>query len=211
MGLFQKKPDVTTSAPLYTIGADRTFLIIGLGNPGKQYDSTRHNIGFASLDDFASRNDFPEWSLKKDLKSSITIKQMGQSRVVLAKPTTFMNASGEAAQAVQRFYKVDNTSTMVVYDDLAIKFGQIRARVGGSDAGHNGIKSLITHIGESFGRLRVGIANGFSANADTSDFVLGKFTKEEKVVLPAVIKESGVMLTEYLYSGQLPHETREVS
>lgn len=211
MGLFQKKPDVTSSAPLYTIGADRTFLIIGLGNPGKEYNGTRHNIGFASLDDFASRNDFPDWSIKKELKSSIAIKQMGQSRVILAKPTTFMNASGEAAQAVQRFYKLDNTSSLAIYDDLALRFGQIRARVGGSDAGHNGIKSLISHIGESFGRLRIGIANDFSANADTSEFVLGKFTKEEKGSLPAIIKESGVMLTEYLYSGQLPHETREVS
>jgi peptidyl-tRNA hydrolase, PTH1 family len=208
MALFQKKPDTTSAAPLYSIGANKNVLIIGLGNPGKEYDGSRHNIGFAVLDDFASRNDFPAWLNKKDLYCHVTSRQMGQVKVLLCKPTTFMNDSGQAAQAAQRFYRIYNPETVVVYDELAISFGQIRARVGGSDAGHNGVKSLISHVGDDFGRLRVGVGNEMSQQADASHFVLGKFTKTEQADLPAIIKEAGVMLNEYIYSGQLPHETR---
>jgi len=208
MALFQKKPDVTSGAPAYTIGFNKTILIIGLGNPGKEYELTRHNVGFLAIDDFADRNNFPAWINKADLKSHIAISQMGQSRVILAKPNTFMNESGQAAQAVQHFYRIYNPETVVVYDELAIKFGQIRARVSGSDAGHNGIKSLVSHIGDDFGRLRIGIANDFSGKANASDFVLGKFTKQEQSGLPAILKEAGVMITEFVFGGELPHETR---
>lgn len=210
MALFQKKPDNASSAPLYTVGATRTILVLGLGNPGERYDNTRHNIGFAVLDDFAQRNDFPSWINKKDLKCHEASLQMGASKVILVKPTTFVNESGVAAQAVQHFYKVYNSDTIAVYDELAIKFGQVRARVGGSDGGHNGIKSLINHLGDDFSRLRIGIGNDISSQAEAADFVLGKFTKEEQGHLPSLIKESGVMLTEYIFSGQLPHETRNV-
>src|SRR3954466_13229166 len=141
MALFDRKKEYSSGAPLYTVGSNRTVLIIGLGNPGKEYESTRHNVGFAVLDDFAVRNDFPGWINKTDLKCLISSQNLGQNRVILCKPTTFMNESGEAAQAVQRFYRIYNSDTVAVYDELAIKFGQIRTRVGGSDAGHNGIKS----------------------------------------------------------------------
>jgi PTH1 family peptidyl-tRNA hydrolase len=211
MALFQKKADVSSSAPLYTLGAEKTVLIIGLGNLGKEYAGTRHNIGFSVLDDFALRNDFPGWIDKKDLKCHLTSLPMGEKRVILCKPTTFMNNSGESAQAVQHFYKIYNPYTVAVYDELAINFGQIRARIGGTDAGHNGVKSLIGHLGDDFGRLRLGVGSEISQKAQAADFVLGKFTKEEQAILPAIIKEAGVMLTEYIYSGQLPHETRSVS
>ncbi|MDB5161118.1 MAG: peptidyl-tRNA hydrolase [Candidatus Saccharibacteria bacterium] len=211
MALFQKKPQTSTSAPLYTVGANKTILIIGLGNPGKEYEGTRHNIGFAALDDFAKRNDFPAWINKKDLKCHLTSLQMGQSRVILAKPTTFVNNSGEAAQAVQHFYRVYNPTTVAIYDELAIKFGQIRTRVGGSDAGHNGVKSLIAHIGDDFGRIRIGVGNEISEKADAADFVLGKFTKAEQEKLPELLKEVGVLMTEYVFGGVLPHETRTIS
>jgi len=209
MSLFQKKPDVGSSAPLYTLSSNKTYLIIGLGNVGK-YDGTRHNIGFAVLDDFATRNDFPGWMLKRDLNCHLTSHTLGSNRVILCKPTTLMNNSGQAASAVQKFFRVYNSDTLAIYDELALPFGQIRARVGGEAAGHNGVKSLIQHIGEDFGRLRIGVANEFSAKADAADFVLGKFTKEEQGSLPAIIKEAGVMITEYIFSGELPHETRRV-
>lgn len=210
MALFDRKKEYSSAAPLYTIGSHRTVMVIGLGNPGKEHEGTRHNIGFAVLDDFAQRNDFPQWINKKDLKCQIASHTMGQSRVVLCKPTTFMNVSGEAAQVAQRFYKISSSNTLVVHDELAIKFGQIRTRVGGSDAGHNGIKSLITHIGEGFGRVRIGIGNEFSDKADASDFVLGKFTEQEQIKLPAITKEAAVLITEYIFSGELPHETRQI-
>src|SRR5574338_1597397 len=108
MGLIQKKPYVTSSAPAYTIGATKDLLIIGLGNPGKKFSATRHNAGFMALDYFAQQNDFPAWTKKKDLKCDIAILAMGSSRVILCKPATQMNLSGESAETVQRFYRIYN-------------------------------------------------------------------------------------------------------
>lgn len=210
MGLFQKKVESVSTLPSYSIGQSKTVLIIGLGNPGKNYDGTRHNIGFRAVDDFAISNEFPNWTTKKDLKSEITSRIMGSIKVILAKPHTFMNDSGQAASNLQRFYKISNDHTVVVYDELAVPFGSLRTRLGGSDAGHNGVKSLIEHIGPEFGRLRLGIGSEISDKAEATDFVLGKFTKAEQGNLPAIIKESGVMLVEYIYGGQLPHDTRTV-
>src|SRR5882762_5438852 len=170
MALFQKKSNTSSAAPLYTLGLQKTVLIVGLGNPGKEYDKTRHNIGFAALDSFAAKLDFPDWITKKDLKSLISTQTIGDTRVVLVKPTTFMNLSGEAVQAVQHFYKVPDSQVVAVHDELDIPFGQIRTRLGGSDAGHNGIKSLIAHIGDGFGRVRVGVSNDISQKADSTDF-----------------------------------------
>jgi len=208
MALFQRKPQDNSKAPLYTIGSNKTVLIIGLGNPGREYEGSRHNIGFEILDEFARQNDFPGWLAKKDLKCHISVQNVGQSRVVLCKPATFMNNSGEAAQAIQRFYRVYNQSTLAIYDELAINFGQLRTRLGGADAGHNGVKSLIQYIGDDFGRLRIGVGSEISAKADAADFVLGKFTKQEHQNLKLVIREANAIITEFIFSSQLPHETR---
>lgn len=208
MALFQKKPDTTSITPLYTLGANKTYLIVGLGNIGKEYHGTRHNIGFEVLDSFAQANNFSGWVNKKDLKCELATANLGENRVILCKPTTFMNSSGEAVQAVQHFYKMYNQNTLVVYDELTVSFGQIRARVSGSDAGHNGVKSLIQYIGDDFNRLRVGIGSEISEKADSASFVLGKFSKDEQKQLPEIIKETNAMITEYIFRGELPHETR---
>jgi PTH1 family peptidyl-tRNA hydrolase len=210
MALFQKKPQATDQVPMYTIGANKTALVIGLGNPEEKYNGTRHNIGFATLDYFAEKNDFPAWINKKDLKCQITTTTVRDTRVILCKPTTYMNLSGEAGQAVQHFYRVYNQQTLAVYDELAIKFGQLRTRVGGSDAGHNGVKSLIQHLGEDFSRLRIGIGSEISEKADAADFVLGKFTKEEQESLPLVIREANSLINDFIFGEGLPHETRNV-
>lgn len=210
MSLFQRKPQELSNVPLYTIGANKTVLIIGLGNPGKDYTGTRHNIGFEVLDEFAKLNDFPGWLVKKDLKCQLATHTLGGNRVVLAKPTTFMNNSGEAAQAVQRFYRVYNRGTVAVYDELAIPFGQLRTRLGGSDAGHNGVKSLIQQIGDDFGRLRIGVGSEVSKKADAADFVLGKFNKKEQGSLNQIVRESNAIITEFIFGGQLSHETRAI-
>jgi len=210
MALFQKKPDVTNSAPLYSLGANKTALIIGLGNPDIKYIGTRHNIGFEVLDGFAKANDFPAWIDKKDFKAHLSMAQLGDTRVILVKPQTYMNASGEAAQAIQHFYRIYNQKTLAIYDELAIPFGSLRTRVGGSDAGHNGVKSLIVHLGDDFGRLRIGVGNELSEKTEAASFVLGKFSKEEQAKLPEVIKEAGVLITEYIFGGSLPHETRTI-
>lgn len=209
MGLFQKKPAVSTSLP-YTIGSQKAVLVVGLGNVGKEYDGTRHNVGFVALDELAKQNDFPAWTTKKDLKCELTMANLGENRVILCKPTTLMNLSGEAAQAVARFYRINNPQTLAVYDEMAIPFGQLRTRLGGSDAGHNGVKSLIGYIGEDFSRLRIGIGNELAANKDAADFVLDKFTKEEQEKLPLIMREANALITEYIFSGTLPHDTRSV-
>jgi peptidyl-tRNA hydrolase, PTH1 family len=209
MALFQKKPQATDQIPLYTIGSNKTALIIGLGNPEEKFNGTRHNIGFAALDYFSQKNEFPNWINKKDLKCEVTVRTLGDTRVILCKPTTYMNLSGEAAQGVQHFYKVYNQKTLAVYDELAIQFGQLRTRVGGADAGHNGVKSLIQHLGDDFSRLRIGIGNEFSEKAEAADFVLGKFTKEEQEHLDPVLRETNSLINDFIFGG-LAHETRNV-
>ncbi len=207
MGLLQKKPQVAT-VPLYQLRAQNTLLLIGLGNPGKKYLGTRHNIGFAVLDNLAAKLNFPKWTDKKDLKCLLTTNNVANSRVILAKPTTYMNLSGQAAQAVASFYKLPAEHMVAVYDELDIPFGQIRTRMGGSSAGHNGVKSLIQYLGEGFGRVRIGIANNDSDTADGAIFVLGKFTASEQAELPNLLQEANSILSEYIYGGQLPAETR---
>lgn len=208
MALFQKQIPASDSIKYYTLGQNKTVLIIGLGNPGTEYEQTRHNIGFACLDAFAKANDFDPWIDKKDLKCQMTSGQLGETRVILCKPTTFMNLSGEAAQAVAHFYKVPAEQMVAVYDEIDVPFGQIRTRVGGSSAGHNGVKSLIQHLGEEFGRVRIGIGPKVPEQMDSADFVLAKFSSGQQAQLKHLTQETSAILSEYIYGGQLPHETR---
>jgi peptidyl-tRNA hydrolase, PTH1 family len=208
MALFQKKPQVSSSAPLYTLGLNKTVLVVGLGNVGKEYEGTRHNIGFECIDYFAEKTDLGTWVEKKDLKCRMVNGMAGDTRVIAIKPTTFMNLSGEAVQATMHFYKIPNNQVIVVHDELDIPFGQIRTRIGGSSAGNNGIKSLIQHLGEEFARVRIGIRNDLAEKQDGSEFVLDKFNKEETAQLKNLKKEVTSILTEYIYSGQLNPETR---
>jgi peptidyl-tRNA hydrolase, PTH1 family len=206
MALFQKKPVTSSSAPLYTLGLSKSLLIVGLGNIGKEYEDTRHNIGFNCIDEFATTQEFDPWVEKKDLKCFFTAKNIGNTRVILIKPTTLMNNSGDAVQATSHFYKIPPDQILVVHDELDIPFGQIRTRAGGSDAGNKGIKSIINHIGENFGRMRIGIKA--PTKMKPTDFVLAKFNKEEQENLPALKKEVIAMLTEYVYGNHLVAETR---
>lgn len=210
MGLFQKKPFVSTSAPGYRVQPQRTLLIIGLGNPGKEYEGTRHNIGFSILDQLAIQLEAGSWTAKNVFSSSVSQARIADKRIVLCKPTTFMNDSGQAVSALKNYYKLENHQILVIYDELALPFGTLRSRFGENDAGHNGVKSVVDHIGSGFGRLRVGIASDKSVKADTSKFVLAKFSKPEREQLPEIIKESCSMVTEFIYSGDLPHDTRKI-
>ncbi len=207
MGLFQKKPQVSSSAPLYTLGLNKTVLVVGLGNTGKEYDTTRHNVGFSCIDEFAKLNDFGSWIEKKDLKCNFTSGTIGSTRVIAIKPNTYMNNSGESVQLAAHFYKIEPASILVLHDELAIDFGQIRTRHGGSDAGNNGVKSVIQHIGPDFPRIRIGIANEISSKADKADFVLGKFTQTEQSKLAALTREVVSIITEFIASDKLPHDT----
>lgn len=208
MALFQKRPQVSNPLQYATIGLNKTLLIVGLGNPGEEYARTRHNAGFLCVDDFAKRNGFDPWVAKKDLKCELTQQTMGDTRVILCKPQTFMNLSGEAVQAVMHFYKLHTKQLVVVHDELDIDFGQIRMRVGGSPAGNNGIKSVSKHVGEDYGRVRVGIGPKTHEQMDAADFVLEDFSAAQREQLPAMIREVGAVLSEYAYGSPVTAETR---
>lgn len=209
MGLFQRLPQASDPKAFYTTGLNKTVMIVGLGNPGQEYKDTRHNIGFECIDSFATKNEFPKWTNKKDLKCEITQSTINGIRVLLIKPMTFMNSSGEAVMSVINFYKIPASQLLVVHDELDVNFGVIRTRIGGSDAGHNGIKSIIQEVNEDFGRVRIGIGPKRPEQMVSAAFVLSKFTIAEHKQLPALIQEVSAILSEFIFGdGQLIVESR---
>lgn len=209
MALFQRRPQAGPQLAYTTIGLNRNLLIVGLGNPGKEYDVTRHNIGFACLDAFvSSQSEMGQWVDKKDLKCVLSTGQLGDTRVLAVKPTTYMNLSGEAVQAISHFYKIPLEQIVVVHDELDIDFGQIRMRIGGSAAGHNGIKSVTQHMGEDYGRIRIGIGPKQPSQIDSADFVLQKFNRDEQSHMSALTRETNAILSELAYGSPLNAETR---
>jgi PTH1 family peptidyl-tRNA hydrolase len=167
-------------------------ILLGLGNPGPKYDRTRHNIGF----DFADRvaEDFDRatppasaatWkSEAKSLTRRITLAGLP---VLIAKPQTFMNLSGEAAQALLAFYKVNPRNLIAVVDDIYLDLGSVRIRTQGSAGGHNGLKSLMEHCGDAFTRIRIGVGPQ-PAGQDSADFVLRKYGSDETAAFDGVLK-----------------------
>lgn len=209
MSWLTQRPQTSDPTNYYTVGKSKTVLLVGLGNVGEEYNLTRHNVGFMCLDNFVAKTaDMEPWVLKKSLKSHVSIGRVGENRVIVIKPTTFMNLSGEAVQAVAQFYKVPADQIAAIHDELDVDFGQIRNRVGGSAAGHNGIKSVTQHIGEQYGRIRVGIGPKTPTRIKSEDFVLQKFSADQQSQLPNLYKEVGAILSEYLYGSELPHDTR---
>ncbi len=209
MAFLQRRPQVSDPVNYFSLGLNKTILIVGLGNVGAEYHNTRHNIGFASVEAFVKASDLGNWTEKKDLKCQLASGQLGETRVIAIKPTTFMNLSGEAVQAVTHFYKIPTQHIVVVHDELDVTFGNIRTRTGGSSAGHNGVKSVTKMLGdENYGRIRIGIGPKTPAQIDSADFVLQAFSKKEQADLPALLKETSAILSEYSYGGQLNTETR---
>jgi PTH1 family peptidyl-tRNA hydrolase len=155
-------------------------LIVGLGNPGNEYNKTRHNLGFLVLDKYLEENNL---KFDKDKFESIyTIDGIGEDRVIFQQPMTFMNLSGTAVKQLSDFYKIKPEDILIVYDDKDLPVGDIRVRTKGSAGGHNGIKSIINQLGiENFGRLRIGI--GSNPKINTADYVLGKFSKEDQEII----------------------------
>lgn len=163
-------------------------LIVGLGNIGKEYDGTRHNIGFASLDSYREANAFPQWQEKSKFKAYISEDFVGGKKVILAKPTTYMNLSGESIKALKDFYKLANSDITIIHDELDLPFGTVKEKQSGGSAGNNGLKSIISHIGADFKRIRIGIKNDLLEKMEASDFVLAKFSAQEKKQLDKIIK-----------------------
>jgi len=171
-------------------------LIAGLGNPGEKYRGTRHNIGFDVIDELAHRLQSPLTTAKH--KGIYTIVRSGGHQVLLLKPLTYMNLSGESIAEVMRYYKIDIENLLVVYDDLDLPPGKIRLRQKGSAGGHNGIKSVIQHTGtEQFKRIRIGIGRP-DGNNTVIDYVLGKFDKEQRLIMNEAVKKSADACLEWL-------------
>lgn len=166
-------------------------LVFGLGNPGKEYVGTRHNIGFETLDSLGGIKQVSGFVVKDKFKAEIAELNLNGEKVLLAKPQTFYNEVGRSYRALCDFYKLDPEDTLVIHDELALPFGTVRVREGGSDAGNNGIKSINLHGGQHSMRLRVGVANEHRQLVGDTDFVLGKLSREEtarfqKDILPTL-------------------------
>ena len=156
-------------------------LIVGLGNPGLQYESTRHNAGFIAIDEFAKRHDIT-FNLEPKFKGAIGTKVFNGEKVLLLKPMTYMNLSGEAVISVMNFYKIDVEDIIVISDDLDSPLGRIRLRDHGSSGGHNGHKNIVNHIHtENYKRIKIGI--GRDENIPVVDWVLKKLNEEELSIL----------------------------
>lgn len=161
------------------------FLIVGLGNPGPEYENTRHNLGFKIVEEFAGRLGIKTFNKKR--RSFIGEADINDQKVIIAKPQTFMNLSGEAVKSLLSWYKVAPDYLVVAYDDLDLELGELRIRGKGSAGGHRGLESVIKHVGESeFIRIRVGIGRP-SLNIDPSDFVLENIPPSERPILDQAV------------------------
>jgi PTH1 family peptidyl-tRNA hydrolase len=182
-------------------------LILAQGNPEAKYDNTRHNIGFRIIDEFAKSRDLT-WSDKSKFNVLIAETTIDGEKVILVKPTTYYNETGQSARKLIDFYNLEPiTDLLVIHDELALPFGTIRTRKQGSDAGNNGIKSINNHVGDEYHRIRIGIANDLRERVGDADFVLNKFTEDEDEALIKLQPEIFGFISNFI-DGHLSHETK---
>ncbi len=158
-------------------------IVVGLGNPGKKYNNTRHNIGFCAVDSIA--NSLGVNILKSKFDALYAITDFGGQKILLLKPQTFMNLSGQSVSKAINYYKLNNKDVIVIYDDVSLEVGKLRIREQGSAGGHNGIKSIIDYLGQNFARVKVGVGDKPHAEYDMADWVLSSFTQSEKKLIHA--------------------------
>jgi PTH1 family peptidyl-tRNA hydrolase len=170
--------------------------IVGLGNPGAEYVGTRHNVGFEVVDEVARR-----WNVRlKSWKSLASLAAVPGHDALLAAPKTFMNLSGQAVQAVAAFYHLEPAAVLIVVDDVNLPLGRLRLRPSGSAGGHNGLKSVIEHLGIGFPRLRIGVERGDPAR-DLSDRVLSRFPASERDIVDRAIKRAADAVETFVDDG----------
>jgi PTH1 family peptidyl-tRNA hydrolase len=170
--------------------------VVGLGNPGSEYTGTRHNVGFEVVDELVRR-----WNAKlKKWKSIADVAIVTDRDVVLVEPKTFMNLSGQAVNAVMAFYKIQPADVLVVVDEVQLPLGKLRLRPSGSAGGHNGLKSVIEHVGRDFPRLRIGVDRGHP-DWDLSDRVLSKFPANERDIVDRAIGRAADAVETFVSDG----------
>ncbi len=173
------------------------YLIVGLGNPGRKYEDTRHNVGFKTIDYLSERWNIPVKKIR--FKAIIGEGLVGGEKVILAKPSTFMNSSGESVGEIARYYDIAPEKIVIVQDDVALPVGRLRIRPKGSDGGHNGIKSILYHLeSENFIRLKIGVGG---AEHDMVSHVLGTFSKADGLAVTTCIKAADEILETIMRSG----------
>ncbi len=181
-------------------------LIFAQGNPGKQYEKTRHNIGFLLLDRYAAAHSL-DFQSKTKFNAAIAEHSHDGEKILLVKPMTFYNDTGVSARAIVDFYKIETADILVLHDELMLPFGKIRVRHAGRDAGNNGIKSLNAHIGDSFARIRIGVQNELRSRMQDTDFVLGSFSGDEQKLIKDSLYEEVAVLIEKFTSNTLVDES----
>jgi len=172
--------------------------IVGLGNPGAQYKGTRHNVGFAVLDELARRASVEFESAPAD--ALMARWRRSDEPVLLVKPLTYMNLSGQAVGELSRYFKIEPVDLLIVVDEVQLPLGKLRARARGSAGGHNGLKSVIAHLGDNYGRLRLGVGRGDSRR-DLADHVLARFDKDEAADAERMIARAADAAETFITSG----------
>lgn len=175
-------------------------LIVGLGNPGSEYSETRHNLGYMVIDKLEEQMKVG-LVFEKKLKADVAMFVHDSETLILAKPQTFMNLSGESVSKIAKFYKIKTEDVWVISDDLDLDFGKVRVRVGGSSGGHNGLKDIIAKLGEGFTRFRIGIKSSDLDKVPADKFVLQKFTKNEAEQLDEIIEATTMLIHHALEKG----------
>lgn len=175
------------------------YAVIGLGNPGNKYKGTRHNVGFDTIDCIAERNNVKINKIK--FKSVFGETQIGGKKVLLVKPQTYMNRSGESVLELYNYYKIPLENIIVIVDDIDIKFGALRIRKKGSAGTHNGMKSIIYLLqSDNFPRIKIGVGKP-NENQDLADFVLSGFSKEERAYIDLTIEQAAKAVEKIVTSG----------
>ena len=185
--LFQKKPPVS-------------WLIVGLGNPGDKYDGTRHNAGFLAVDALADKGQFAVTRMK--FKALTAQAEVGGRGALVMKPATYMNLSGEAVGEAARFYHIPPANVLVISDDVDLPLGKLRIRTGGSAGGHNGLKSIIQHLGtDQFPRIKIGVGGKPHPDYDMADWVLARLQGADRKVLDGAAERAAEAAACYLKDG----------
>jgi len=180
-------------------------LIIGLGNPGAQYEKTWHNLGFMAVEKFRQELEFAPFKPAKKLRAEISLGNLGREKIILARPQTYMNNSGQAAAALAKYYKIPLKDIIVLHDDVDLPLGKIRIAADSSSGGHNGVKSLIEHLGiKDFVRLKIGCRTKKTGIVGTLDYVLEKIAKADSQAVNDILDKSSQAMQTLIRDGAAP-------